>query len=977
MFSKITVSLLLSLTFITCSSVFAANDAYYYTSQARALLTGDNLSDLRSAYEILDEGFNATPDICTDCAEDRELIFFHAVTGMMMWGIRDDGGQADSFIELMRLFDVELNGNAFDSLWVEYPVSKRDTYRLPANYEQLIDSLLSYLATSGADELDSVLAELDSIYDSPEDPFYIILYSYETGLPKDIELDYGELMAMKALLFSAKNVLYAQMPYDICLDDETRGKLINKYYAGMIDINGDILDPNPYFGKVLPTPNDPNDGTLAFGAIKDQIPTIALELKKVIEYIKSETDPQDDDIIVIDPNFSDNLDILEDRVADVIMSLINDEPLTMTTETSKFYELQSQTAGSTWQLDLHFNTIEQLTGGSVELVSGSDSIDKFEVTDYYVENGEVVIELLKNAYNGAEGIIYGNIDEDETEINDATLEYWGYYNNTYSDISGVLLKTETQNAEADLNPIFGNTARYPDPVSPRDLLPEFDRWQSPLPGTVGHGLGDDPTLGGILPGITQHDWQVDNNLQPTGAVYINPLYDWQKYLSSNNYVGIWLEDQLVFEDTYGDSSDTEDSIPNTDIDALFLAYDEDGIYGHITFNDYDEDYSYGEINLYLHNTPEEANSAEALKLRISYTTSSCTATLYRWKVTDYGYGYWTTLNSIDEIDFNPYGVDFLIGWEDLEGYYLAGRFITLNTAFRNSSYQYEGESNDTHLRIANLGAYAAVSGNVTYDGYIGTPIYIQAYTDLYNPGSTVIAETMLTEPGQYTFDEIPVGTYVYLRAFTPLFNADNPLETDEFDVSDQQEFYVWTDILTGIDLDLKYPPILQNGIWQDGELIEYTQECQWFALDALEGGSYTIEMHNRPSHASVSVCKRDGHSSIIEMGKYVSTSVTPVIDWVCPASGRYYVKAKMYYGYDGTYQVRMTTDVSCPSADIAAELGTEVMDCNVDILDLAALSEKWRDSCSDPLWCEKADINNNGTVDIVDVALMAEQWLMQ
>jgi hypothetical protein len=57
----------------------------------------------------------------------------------------------------------------------------------------------------------------------------------------------------------------------------------------------------------------------------------------------------------------------------------------------------------------------------------------------------------------------------------------------------------------DLNPVFGSK-RYPNPVSPRNLLPLFDNSNLVVPHTVGHGLGNDATLGGIVPDMNQQDW---------------------------------------------------------------------------------------------------------------------------------------------------------------------------------------------------------------------------------------------------------------------------------------------------------------------------------------------------------------------------------------------------------------------------------------------------------------------------------------
>ena len=46
------------------------------------------------------------------------------------------------------------------------------------------------------------------------------------------------------------------------------------------------------------------------------------------------------------------------------------------------------------------------------------------------------------------------------------------------------------------------------------MLPVFSDANEPVYGTFGHGLNDDPTLGGILPGMTQMDWALLFDLVP-------------------------------------------------------------------------------------------------------------------------------------------------------------------------------------------------------------------------------------------------------------------------------------------------------------------------------------------------------------------------------------------------------------------------------------------------------------------------------
>jgi len=49
----------------------------------------------------------------------------------------------------------------------------------------------------------------------------------------------------------------------------------------------------------------------------------------------------------------------------------------------------------------------------------------------------------------------------------------------------------------------------------------------------------------------------------------------------------------------------------------------------------------------------------------------------------------------------------------------------------------------------------------------------------------------------------------------------------------------------------------------------------------------------------------------------------------------------------------------------------------IDWFDLAAFCNRWLDQdCNDAnSWCERADFNEDGVVDIVDFAIIAESWL--
>ena len=73
------------------------------------------------------------------------------------------------------------------------------------------------------------------------------------------------------------------------------------------------------------------------------------------------------------------------------------------------------------------------------------------------------------------------------------------------------LTDNVEHLSLNLNLFFGYGSG---PYNLRDLLPRFNRCDDPIAGTVGHGLGDDATLGGILPDYSQVDWGISSMAMP-------------------------------------------------------------------------------------------------------------------------------------------------------------------------------------------------------------------------------------------------------------------------------------------------------------------------------------------------------------------------------------------------------------------------------------------------------------------------------
>lgn len=123
----------------------------------------------------------------------------------------------------------------------------------------------------------------------------------------------------------------------------------------------------------------------------------------------------------------------------------------------------------------------------------------------------------------------------------------------------------------NLNPLFGNGSG---PVSPRSMLPQFTEfgWGNPVSGTMGHGLGNDPTLGGILPTFTQDNWSeyLDKALTPTGTVTI-PTKTITVDGLTPDWAGVapFMEPKGLVEGTYD---------AGMDIDKVFMAKDANNYY---------------------------------------------------------------------------------------------------------------------------------------------------------------------------------------------------------------------------------------------------------------------------------------------------------------------------------------------------------------------------------------------------------------
>lgn len=1162
MFRKTTVVILLSVLFLAVSQT-QASEPNDYIIPGRSLLFDGTVSGLRSAYETFDNGLNDSN--CVDCNSNRELIFLHAITRIAMWVFRDDGTPVDSAIEFAREFDVNVVGDYWDELDINHPVNQHDAYEIPEDAPDIINEILDFIDTSAIPEISVVIAEFNSISDSPADRFRIFFDPNETrmffeqgmpGLENDVEVDYGEVLMLKGLLTGLKAMLQSQLAYDVFID--ANDLLIEKIYGDCFNINIDLLGPYPDLFKVLPTANDSNDGAAILAqARQDWIDSINYYLD-AIDYIRSEdpcgTDPQEDELLYIDPNDEGVLNEINDKLTTLRNSLVNDTAAIYTFETTKKYDIQCSGCNSIGQLELVFDltgleskgslTLEQCAGVPSRWIFEDFSIDGNELyiemdyedsginynqaqslnlaksvlftpidcgadpntykcellteslfsatgtpqgwhgynqtwsyslpfafpffgttytdvnvctngfldftnsgndvwdlenrvriqpfgaylgtdspNDIYIEqvdsnevkfrwdadcsgnqcnfsislfrNGNIRFDYglgnnnawpyigisngssdscikLGNSWGGwGSGLLYGTISQDQNSITNATFECWGDISGTLNDLSGQVTNIEVQDVNVDLNPVFGSSVRYPAPVNLRDLLPVFDEWNAPQPNTVGHGLGDDATLGGIAPDMTQYDWQVLLNLQPSGLFYLDFISPWQVTIDGN--VSDWSAAQLVFADITGDTVEDSNDVNGVDIENVYMAYDWENVYGAISLNDpvtdSSQERSYTLTLSYSHNNTDILDS---LNFEIYTSPSSSYGRLYHMTYDEWG---WMGWQNIADLTFalGQDAIEFKVPFADIPTY-LPGRFVSAESSGQLNLgwHQKSSEQNLTHLKIGDVGT---ISGTVSYNGYRGDPIFIQAYTDPEDPEGSIVAGTMILDPGPYTLNGVGLGWRGFVRAFTPLFGFDNPFELVAFDIQTVTPVFLMEIHLGGVDIVLYYPTVLEKDVWEPGEIDADTREVDWYAFDAVQGGTYTLDLtRGTADYACMTLYGRDGDTEIEKLYDWQTQQITGI----CPVGGRYYVKvANGYYQPEGgTYQICMTSNLTCPQADIACAEWVGVKDCKVDFHDLSALVSHWLDSCSSPYWCDDCDFNESGLVDFTDFANLANEWMV-
>jgi hypothetical protein len=939
MLRKITMTLFIISMAVSASSAATAND---YLTTGRAQLFNGTLSGVRLAYQTFDTGIKN--NACADCASSRELKFFRAVAGMAMLFAKDDGGSIDSVIELLKSFDIETLGQ----YWAPYyrsggnglnfnaPTNQRDAYEFPADAPTWAQ-IGTILDSAMLPKIDSIIADLDAVTDTPT-VFKVLLtpaeirmlfrsdsdvldpfspdYDPASRFLSPLELDRGEVYLLRAAMYFIKSQLQARNAYDTAIAD--MDSLVKKGYGDWFGINKDLLTPYPNFLKVAPTANNTANGKTILAQAKQNLLNAINNCIDGITYIQNEnipagTDPQDNELLYIDPQDAAIAINVMNRFTALRNSLTGDTAGTYPIQTTKTYNLLDGSS-SAWQLKLNYNLFGDFDDNDYgTFISTNSSAPRYWTIEYAELSGNTLMIDLDCAIPSiwASGYFTATLSSNGQTISGGSFDYWGSQNGSRTNLSGSLNATTVNNQKLDLNPIYGSTGRYPNPVVPRNILPQFDELNAALPGTVGSGLTNDATLGGILPERTQTEWQMWFDLPPAGTKAIKSATALPIVIDGST--AEWSTTYRLFTDPQGDHEVSPPSASMTGVDMAetYLASDPTYLYGAVKFYDNIVNNNYYDYGITLSYTPFDDSTLHTIDIHLN-VSSGGVASCNLWYMDDAnGWPHWEFPATDIQCAKGTNAVEFKVSLSQLPGT-LDGRYVIVESDGWTQNWSIDGGDYDwTHIKIGQTGS---ISGAVAFNGPVGQAISVQAFTDLNDPDNSVVAKTVINGAGLYTLAGIGRGWSGYIRAFTPVFGFDNPFELDGFAVvSDAVAVTLpaGSSSVAGKNLVMTMPIVLYNGVSVAGNLDTELEEMDQFAFIAVKGSTYTFELNGNIINSDpwMSLLDRnasDNLSLVYDWDNWGNPSIR--MEWTCQMSGTYFVELEAW-GLGGSYQLKMTASV--------------------------------------------------------------------
>ncbi len=775
----------------------------YSQSVADAIATGKtqlfqkSVSGVLNSYQTFLAAYGSDYSSATD-AEKIKIRAYLAFTRILDLVLRNDGGAVDTLTELLAQYGVTKTGDAFDGMKFDLPLNDDRKIILPASAPSSAETLRSFFSGPFLTAVNASIADIDAAIalcpiteGIDREIISKTLIDAGNATQPDVEMDAGDYYLFRAFLKFLKTYALMCAGYNSEISIREIVTLANLDVGpGMIK---KLLDRYPDFLKISDTARLNEVRLTLIDAIDDYL--------TASEKIRSDNVVQTgaEELFSLEPDEYEEA-LLRENLAKIKTSLQGNTTADLVTERigteysvfggSSF----TTTEPSYWEKGYHPENYP----GYTYLGKASDTATFNGSYSYYIITTKPGNMAPVDTVRGSDGAYLG------TNITGSTNQWWnvgGAPDTFYAligDYSGgkgpgfIVIHPLTpissltvyltnvagiaheNHFQLNLFPLFGDVTREPKAL--RDMFPQLNEFGYALPGTMGNGLGNDPTLGGILPDFsTQDQWmrEMDGPFMPSGSLAIPQVADGVITVDGSTADWTAVAIEPVLTDVTGEKQNTA---ANGDLQKIFLARDNTYLYVRMdlagNWNMSGQDFMYG---IRFRQTPDGPDKPGDVKVFTRYRNGT-------WEVkaqtiqTNARYGPQTDLvaqggaaAAVGNV------VEWRVPLSSLGA--IPGRFLSADTDrwYYDSygwDYWYSYDRNPTCLQIQTP---ASVTGTLSVPGYDGVgPVFIGVFE--YGPDFSTDSKKRIGSlgifpdgsgylPATYTVNNLPVGQRAFVTVF--------------------------------------------------------------------------------------------------------------------------------------------------------------------------------------------------------------------
>ncbi|MBU1744485.1 MAG: hypothetical protein KJ649_06290 [Proteobacteria bacterium] len=554
----------------------------YVQSASDAIATGKtqlfqkSVSGVLNSYQTF-QGAYANDYNTAEPEQKIKIRAYLAFTRILDVVLRNDGGTVDTLTELLAQYGVTKTGDAFDGIKFDLPLNDDQKIILPAGAPSSAEALRSFFSGPFLTAVNASIADMDAaIALCPTDGtegadreiISRMLIDAADATQPDVEMDAGDYYLFRAFLKFLKVYALMSAGYNADLDIREVVALANLDAGpGMIKR---LLDRYPEFLKI----GDAARLNEARLTLIDAIDDYMTASEKIRGDINTQTGAEE--LISIDRTELATEAFLREQMALVKNSLQNNTVVALGGSTEYWSFNTSPLQGFSATFDDNFSDGRYYA-------SGTGAFGYYANLDYALVNGNDItlrFTFYYPYYGWSE--FHGTLDSGKTQITGGTYTGYNTFSGGYSGtFSAMRTYFEANTEKVNLFPLFGDGS-IDGPTAPkalRDMMPQLNEFGYPLPGTMGHGLSNDPKLGGILPDFdTQDRWlkEMEGLFMPSGPLTIPQVTEGA--IAINGNADDWTTAGIapVLTDVTGEKG--QYMAANGDLQSLFLARDSSYLY---------------------------------------------------------------------------------------------------------------------------------------------------------------------------------------------------------------------------------------------------------------------------------------------------------------------------------------------------------------------------------------------------------------